>query len=310
MDARNALPTAVDRLTAEWEGLKQPYYRVEREYFSCGSVIFEVDGDGTSIKPTGAYDKYILRAAKGQQANLFSYKSGDPGSNANMLINNGASGLITDDSHTNLRVGYQTNGEDFAIMGVSFRVKGFRIESALAQTGDSFPDTVQNGTSSTFRNGILQGSIYLWDVSTDFVPPELQSPLVLEDNFGRSIAKVLDLRELWNQKEGDQIALADSLGPAGGESYLHTLGEPSTWNYRKMSKGLIWRNAGTEQSQDTNFALGCTTLEDIWQKVTWPGPTVFPSTGEGETFPALTRLHVDYKLTLHGVAFYKPSQNR
>src|SRR5206468_3197384 len=153
-----------------------------------------------------------------------------------------------------------------------------RVEAPLPN-GTSFPDTINDNTSSTFKNGIQQGSIYLWDVSTDFVPPELQSPLVLEDNFGRSIAKVLDLRELWNQKEGDQVSLADSLGPAGGESYLHTLGEPSTWNYRKMSKGLIWRNAGTEQSQDTNFALGCTTLEDIWQKVTWPGPTVFPQTG-------------------------------
>ncbi len=135
----------------------------------------------------------------------------------------------------------------------------------------------------------------------------MSSPLLLEDNFLRSITKVLDLRELWNQKQGDQVSLADSLGPGGGETFLHSLGEPTTWNYRKLSKGLIWRNSGTERSEDTMFALQCATLEDIYQKVSWAAPFSFP----GPTaFPDLLALNVDYKVTLHGVAFYKPSENR
>jgi hypothetical protein len=305
VEPTRALPNAVDRLTAEWESAGKPYYRVEREYFSTGGVRFVVDNT-TPIAETGTFQRYIMKAASGQRANLFSYKSGDPGTPANMLTNAAAQGLITDDSHTNLRVGYQTNGEDFAVMGVSFRVKGVRLELQAAINENQWTNV-----SAAFRAGLLNGSLYVFDVSSDILPPEVSSPLLLEDNFGRSIAKVLDMRELWNQKQGDQISLADSLGPGGGESYLHALGEPCTWNYRKLSKGLIWRNAGTANSEDTQFALQCSTLEDIWQKVTWAAPNSFPDTTGGHAvFPNLLAINVDYKVTLHGVAFYPPSENR
>ncbi len=297
--ADKALPNAVDKLTAEYEAEGKPYYRVEREYFSCGGIRFIVDSG--PIQNPNQFDRYLMRAPAGQKANLFAYKSGDPGTPANMLTTGGSQGLTTDDSHTNIRAAYQTNGEDFAIMGLSLRIKGYRLEMTPG-TAWSNPNPLQVA-SATFKNGITNGTIYLTDTSSDFLPPELSSPLVLEENFGRTLAKALDMRELWNQKQGDQVSLADSLGPGGGESYLHSLGEPTTHNIKRLSKGLIWRNVGTANSQDTNFALQCQLLEDLWQKISWPGTTNFSG------FGPLVALNIDFKVTLHGVAFYVPSEN-
>lgn len=295
--SEHQIPNAVEQLQKEYEAQNRPFYRVEREYYSTGGIRFLVDGAGP-ITVAGQYDRYILKAAKGQFANLFSYKNGDTGQAANLLISAGAAGLPTDLTHTNLVAGYQTNGEDFAIMGVGLQYKGTRIQMT---PGGNFPTST---TSATFKAGVTNGSIYLTDTSSDFLPPEASSPLVLEDSFSRLIAKNLDLRELWNQKEGDQIALARALGPGGGESFLHALGDPSTHNIKRLSKGLIWRNVGTPNAKDVNFAVQATLQEDQYIKVTWPGTTVF-----GSTFGPLVELDIDFQIILHGVAFYVPSGN-
>jgi len=298
IEAAKALPNAVDKLTMEYEAAGKPYYRVEREYYSTGSVRFLIDG--TAYTPGGGgYQRYIVKAAAGQAAALFSYKAGDPGGAANLFTTAGSVPLVTDQSHTNQVVGYQTNGEDFAMMGVAGQIKGVRLQMT---PGADFPT---GQVTAAFKAGVTIGNLYLNDVSNDFLPPEVTSPLILEDNFGRALMKVLDLRELWNQREGDQVALGRALGPGGGESYLHGLGQPTTHNIKRLSKGLIWRNSGTPGAQDTQFSLNCTLREDVYAKVTWPGTTVF-----GDTFGPLVELDVDYQIIMHGVAFYLPSENR
>lgn len=295
MESENKqLPNARDRLFQEYEAGNQKYYEEVREYYSSGSIIFNVVGSPVAVP--GKYPQYFLRAAAGQVANLFSYKIGDPMGVANSYTTGGAAQRTATIADTNLLEAYKTNDEDFAAMGIGIQVKGLRLEFT---TGDDYP----SGIDASVTDVITKGTGYLEDPGSHVMPPEVDSPLMLSDVLGRAIFKRLRLREVWNNRAEDDIALARGLGPVGSESYLKTQGEPTTYNAKQLNPGLLWRRVNA--NRDTKFNVEASLQEAILSIVSWPQDLV----AAGDVMGTLTRINVDFQVILVGKSFYFPSEN-
>lgn len=295
---------AYRRYKAQYDAAGKPYHCAEREYYSTGGITFTVQGQPVNV--TGNYPVYILKADANQKAaQLFAYKVGDPMTVANITTSAGSGTRNADVSDTNLLTAYQTNDEDFAIRGIGFNIKGFRIEMTR---GDEFPANppFMNGTDvDSFGTVITTGSGYLDDPGSYIMPPQVDSPLTLQDAFGRPISKRLRIREVWDTRASDDVALARRMGPGGSESYLRGLGEPTTYNFLRLDPGLMWNRQNADF--DNRFNLECSLQEDIWIPVAWTQALV--DFAGGEEFGTLLRVHVDYQLVLVGNAFYYPSAN-
>lgn len=291
-------PDAETRLFKEYEGAARPYYQEVREYYSTGSIIFRVVGAPTLL--AGQMPRYTLRAQAGQISQLFAYKIGDGAGIANMFTTQGNAQFQATKAETNLLEAYKTNTEDFAASGIGFQWKGIRLEM---EAGDEFDE----GVPADFRPVLLNGTGYIEDPGSHIIPPEVQSPLMLQDTLGRACMKKLNLREVWNARAEDDIALARGLGPIGAESYLNAQGEPSTYNCKRLDPGILWRMQN--QSTDTKFNIEATLHEDVWSVVSWPQALVAPDEEDPLPFGALTRIHLDFQVILVGKAFYYPSQN-
>src|SRR4029079_9847089 len=123
------IPDAQRRFQQEYDAAGKAYHMTEREYFSTGGITFDVV---EKITVTGQYDRYLIKATKGQQANLFSYKIGDLMAVANVMTTAGTSSRTPDASDTNILRAYETNDEDFAVRGIGFQIKGLRQEMDIS----------------------------------------------------------------------------------------------------------------------------------------------------------------------------------
>jgi hypothetical protein len=293
----NQIPDAFVRYKQQYEAAGKKFHCAEREYYSTGSVIFNVDG--SPIVVGGQYDRYVLHAQPKQEAQLFAYKVGDPMQVANTFTADGAGTRVADYSDTNILRAYETNDEDFAVRGIGFRIKSFRLEFTPQFTEQE----ITSPFSPLFTTVVSTGTGYVDDPGSHVVPPEVDSPLVLQDTLGRAISQRLRIREVWDNRASDDIALARRMGPAGSDSYLKSLGDPKTWNVLRLDPGLMWNRPNAEY--DTRFNLSCTLEEDIWSIVSWPQSVVAANLHIGP----LKRIHVDYSVILVGHAFYYPSAN-
>lgn len=290
----NKMPDAFEELRQEYEAGRSPYYCEAREYYSTGSITFVVSG--TPVTVTGQPPRYTLLAAEGQRANLFAYKIGDPMQVANVTTALGTGTRTATKGDTNLLEAYKTNDEDFAAIAIGLQARGFRLEFS---PGDDYPA----GLSALFSTVIQTGTGFLEDPGAHIMPPEIDSPLILEDRILRAMGKRMNFREVWNNRASDDIALGRGMGPMGGESYLRAIGEPSTWNGARMSPGIKWRRSNA--NTDTKFNVEAALHDPIWIEVTWPQELV----AAGEAFGTLTRVHFDFQLILKGHSFYYPSEN-
>jgi hypothetical protein len=298
---------AYARFKEEYDAAGERYHCAEREYYSTGAVTFQVDpttqaesggNPAGSVIVAGQYPRFILHASADQKpAQLFSYKIGDPMNSANVTTAAGTATRFADISDTNLLVAYNTNDEDFACRGIGFSIKSFRLEFEKLADYDAI------GLPADFSTVIQTGTGYLDDPGSHIMPPEIDSPLTLQDVMGRAISKRLRVREVWDGRASDDIALARRMGPAGSESYLKTLGEPTTYNVLRLDPGLMWRRP--KANFDTRMNLECALVEDIWMPVSWTQAFV----AAGDLFGKLTRVHVDYQVILVGHGFYYPSAN-
>jgi hypothetical protein len=294
---------AYKRFKAEYDAEGKPYHCAEREYYSTGAVIFNVDPTTQAGPPAGAvivagqFPRFVLHAASPQTAQLFAYKVGDPMTIANVSTAAGTGTRAADISDTNVLVAYNTNDEDVAIRGIGFNVKQIRLEFV---PGGGYAAI---GLPADFTTVITTGTAGLDDPGSHIMPPEIDSPLLLQDVLGRAISKRLRVREVWDNRASDDISLARRMGPAGSESYLKTLGEPTTYNVLRLDPGLMWRRP--KSNFDTRMNLEVSLQEDIWMPVSWTQALV----AAGVDFGKLTRVHVDYQVILVGHGFYYPSAN-
>jgi hypothetical protein len=292
----NMIPPAWMKLRDEYEAEKKAYHIATRPYHSTGGVKFELKelaGGADLIVRTGQLPRAILVARKGQSIDFFSYAIGEA------VDAVGLGSRVATIADTNVSERRETNDEDFAVMGLSANPKGVRIEQDVDEV------TITEFNDAELLKLFETAQAYIVDVGSHVVPPEAQSPLVLEDALFQAIGKHTHLVQTWNRRDGDDIALLRNIPEGGAASYLHASGEPSAHNVFSVSPGWVWRREGSRK--DTKWGVRATLHEDIWIVVTLP--ETFASDAADPFATSLKALYLDWQLHAHGNAFYYPSDN-
>lgn len=291
MKPENLIPSAYEQLLNQYKSGGAPFHISTRPYYSTGAFIFESDGFTVALQ--GAVRR-VLVAREGQELKLFSYGVGDNVDGVQL------GDRAATDADTNQAEAQETNDEDFAIEGLSASTVGTRIDYAPVTFDVGFPNL-----SAAFRAGVADGSIIVEDPASIIVPPEIGSPLTLEEVLFRALAPHVTLRWAWNRKSGDFIGTLDQIPVGGAKSYLKANGEPTHHNFFRLPEGQKWRREG--ESRDSKLAVLAKLQRDVYVIVAEPG--IVTSADPAGNIGSLERVLLDWKLRLHGHAFYLPSEN-
>jgi hypothetical protein len=294
----NQIKPAWMRLREQYEAQGQPYHVVTRPYHSTGA--FEFLPVGAPIVVTAQLPRQLMVARRGQAIDFFSYAVGDA------VDGVGLGPRVANEADTNIVEKRETNDEDFAVAGLSTNVRGVRIAQTLDTEGAALQATFVGNDLAAFNAALVTGDAHIVDPSSLVVPPEVSSPLTLEDVLYQAIAKRTYLKQTWNKKQGDDLPLLRNIPNGGGESYLKSNGEPSISNIFHLSAGYAWKREGS--GKDTKWGVRAELVEDTYVLVSLPEALV--DFAGGEAFSALiTHIWVDWQIHAHGNAFYYPSSN-
>lgn len=279
----NLIPSAYEQLVERYRAGGAPFHISTRPYYSTGAFKFERD---QAVAAIAGATRVVLKASAGQELKFFSYGIGE-----NVLGVQLGDRAATE-ADTNLAEAQETNDEDFAIEGLSATAHAARCDYTGAGpfTGD-------------FGTGMADGSIVVEDPASILVPPELGSPLVLEKLLFEAIKSHVSLATSWNRKAGDHLGTLDQIPEGGAKSYLRANGEPTHHNFFRMPEGQKWCREGSPA--DTKFQLVARLERDVYVIVAEPGLITTGETPIGN----LQNVYLDWKVRLHGHAFYLPSQN-
>jgi hypothetical protein len=285
------IKTAFERLLAKYEASQTPFYIATRPYYSSGAIPFFVVDQNL----VGATQRAFAVATAGTTFDLFSYGKGSPIEDVG--LSTAQAPRTARDFDTNQATGSRTNGEDFAVEGISATNRGIR-----AQYPSAVVDALALVVNPFIRNA-LKGGTTIQDPNSSVVAPEVGSPLILEDVAWEAIKPKMVIRTSWNRKAEDLIGTADEFPEGGARSYLHASGEPSHHNFTRIPEGYIWQKDGS--AQDTLFGLNIQLQGDVVIPIT--RAEGYQVVGSALGFPAF--LWSEFKLRLHGRAFYEASKN-
>lgn len=285
-------PTAYERLEAEYGSQADPYAILTHPYFSTGAFPFDVVDRTTDTVP---FTRMVLRCVRGTHSDLFTYAINDDGQAAGLAAN-----VPTTDAETNLMERHQTNNEDFAIEGLSLHARGVRVE---------YPNIGANIWSGdpTFHAALQYGTRVINDVGAQIVPPEIASPLTLQDALLASIRANVSIEPRFDRKAGDHMARLDKLPEGGANSYLLANGEPAHHNFWRLHEGFVWRKGNS--ATDKLFELKLTAENDVFFVCTLP--TLWQNSSSSNlSLGQLERVWLEFTVFLHGRAFFYPSKNQ
>lgn len=287
---QNLIPAAYERLIKQYEAAGDDFQITTRPYYSSGAFRFDVDSRFGAL--AGA-QRLGLLARAGQTIDLFSY-----------ALNGSVQGVglgarSANEADTNIAEAQETNDEDFAIEGISATARGVRLDYAIS---DEFAVAFPN-VSEGMVEALTEATAPIYDPASLIVPPEVGSPLNLQDTLFEALKPYVTLTESWNRKGGDHYGTLDQVPEGGAKSYLNASGEPTHHNFFRMPEGKIWRREGA--NQDTKYVLKAELQQDVYVIVTQPDVVESDDQGLGD----LGQIWLDWKLRLHGHAFYYPSHN-
>jgi hypothetical protein len=277
--------TSFERLADQFKAANQPFNISTRPYFSSGAFRFKVTD---TVEDSAGVIRVFLKAEKNQRIEFFSYGLGDDVDSVGLGNRNAT------DCDTNIVEKTNTNNEDFCIEGLSATSRGIAV---------NYEETT-GLTDETWNDALVNGTVTIDDPGANVLPPEVASPLTLEDTIFRAMAPKVQLRLEWNRKEGDYLGTVDQIPEGGGKSYLKANGEPTAFNYFRIPEGWIWRREGAPR--DTILVISATVCEPILVVATLP--LTFIDSPDLE-LDELQAVNLVWKLRLHGRAAYLPSQN-
>jgi hypothetical protein len=234
----------------------------------------------------------VLRA--NQNVEWFGYGIGDQ-------IPNGPPGVFrrAAQDDTNQSRGRRTNGvEDFVIEGISVTRKAIRISYADADVPAAVglsndPDVI----------GAYDGTTAVDDPGALIMPPEVDSPLTLQDVFGQAILPNCAVSFVWDRRRFIPIGTADQIPEGGGKSLLRANGIPETMNRYKIPEGYVWRR--TDKPDGDFVATGQI-----------GNPRLVPITAialagsiDPDDIVQATHVFVDVVMRVHGLGLAQPGQN-
>jgi hypothetical protein len=284
-------PTAYERLEQEYTQSAEPFAMLTHPYFSTGAFPFDVVA--TEVDAQG-FTRAVLKCLAGTHIDLFSYAINDPGQSAGL-----PNAVPATDAETNLMERHQTNNEDFAIEGVSLHARGVRVEYPAIGA------TIWDGDSG-FHDAIRLGQRVINDPGAELIPPEVCSPLVLQDTLLTAIRAQVSVEPRFDRKAGDHMARLDKFPEGGANSFLLANGGPDHHNFFRLHEGFVWRKSNSQT--DKLFELKLTCENDVYMVVTIPN--IWISGTAADSVGALKRLWLELTIFLHGRAFFYPSKNQ
>ncbi len=282
--------SSFQRLMEQYTKAGKPFDINTRPYYSSAGVKFTV----VDIAVVGLANRAFALATN-QELELFSYGKGSDVS----AVNLGARTAL--DSDTNMATAQRTNGEDFAVEGISMTSRGVRVayQPLAVASVPSFAAGPQEVRDALF------GLNTIADPGSVVVAAEASSPLVLEDAFWGAIAPKLTLQTQWNRKAVDLLGTADQMPEGGGKSYLRANGEPTHHNFFRIPEGYIWQRDGA--AQDTLFSV----LAELAQNVVIPITRAegYQAGGADGALGWPATIVAEFKLRVEGRAFSEQSKN-
>lgn len=200
------------------------------------------------------------------------------------------------DADTNQSRGKRTNGvTDMVIEGISLSIKGVRVQYAAAD----IPAAVLAGDPDVLA--AYSGTAKLTDPGALIGPPELVSPLTLEETFGLALLPQLSLTLSWDRGRQIPIGKADQIPEGGGKSFLRANGFPSTKNRFTVSEGYLWRRT---DKPDGDF-----TVKGLLAERNVIPVTLVALGGAAAPLVMPVRAFVDVEMRVHGIGLSQLGTN-
>lgn len=237
----------------------------------------------------------FLVAQAGQRLEWFSYGVGEP-------IPYGRSGAtrVALEDDTNVSKGRNTNGvEDFVIEGMSLTHSRTRIDynATVAALSNQF-------TNSALGINGAQPQVPVIDPAALLAPPQVQSPLNLEDALWNAIAPLMSIEFEWDRSRVIKVGTADEIGEGGPKSFLRSAGDPRPDARYKIPEGYVWRRQG---QPDSEFIVRGVLQDPILVPVT---NLALPYTSEPVSpVRSISNVFLDLTFRLHGLAVTLPTRN-
>ena len=296
-ELKSAKKTAFDQLGEEYEKAGQPYELITHPYFSTGAFQFQVVA---SAVDNSGFTRLVLRCPQQTVIKFFSYAVGDQAQGAGMPAT-----VPATDAWTNIAERQQTNNEDFAVEGISATSRGVRVHYPNAGA-DWFSTGGLTAVPASFQEIITGGTKCITDLASVIVPPEIGSPLTLQDGLFQALISHCTLVPIFDRKASDRLARLDKAPEGGGKAYVVSNGEPSHHNFLRLHQGFAWRKKNAPV--DTLFALNAILEDDVWFMATLP-QLFATSTPAISSLGELEQVDIEWTVFLHGRAFYYPSEN-
>ena len=287
------IQTGYEELVGQYEKSGAPYEILTHPYLSTGAFPFTVVN---SVVDAGGFTRIVLKCPRGTKCELFSYGLGDQANGANL-----SPAFAATDAETNISERHQTNNEDFAIEGVSLHARGVRV--AYPNAGASL---FVGDPTGGLRGAVTAGDVTISDIAATIVPPEISSPLTLQDALFSALRSKVSFAPSFDRKVVDHVARFDKFPEGGANSYLLANGEPSHHNFFRLHENYVWRKSGSDR--DKIFSVNLVMEDDCYFFATQP--SLFqPTTPPGSILGALTQVWFEFTMYMHGRAFYIPSGN-
>ncbi len=244
-----------------------------------------------------------------QQQEAFSYGVG--GARPSGIMSGlGAVTKTATEADTNIAKPRSTNGsEDFVIEAVSSS-----CASVLSFIGTSEGKiwTLKGGsvTKSTIADpnvvNALQGLTPLCDPGGILTPPQLMSPLNLEQALMEALAPHIAVEFEWNRSRVEKIGTLDQIGEGAGKSYLRAHGEPTSASRYKVPEGYVWRRDG---QPDSDFIVRLKLTDTVVVPINCPQLGDDGGTPATNLYANLVFVVADIAVRLHGLGLSIPSSN-
>lgn len=268
--------TARDKILEQYEDSATEYEFRTTPIVSVGQLVGEVVN-------ADAVNKIAWLKFKPQKVVLFRAGDGDK-------IAYGAVDVAASDVETNLQKGGSTDGaRDMAIEGLSLGSAG-----VIAQYFAAGAPIVGFGTAPTDDDvkAALYGKGTLCDPFGVCVPPQLQSPYLLEDLVYQEIINKSTVEIITDTSRPYKVGGADLMPGSAGQSFRRASGNPDTGNVFAFSEGIVWnRDSKPDSDLKVIFELHRTIVIPL-SLATPPGGTVM----------APTNVFQRVRMRLHGVS--------
>lgn len=268
-----------------------PFLATTRGLHSVRSLQFDVLDLDLATGTVG-----YLVARRGQELDFFNYAQGS------QIDLAGSPNFRATEAETSLTTARRTTASaDLSVEWITMGARGVKVAYTPAAQVPIFPDFVATVNPQPEVLEMLNGQANLADPFALVAPPEVGASATLEQVLYQLVAPHLTLRFEWdNADRTEKMGTCDQFVEGGGQSYLHTNGEPSVNNRFRIPEGFLWAREGQPAG---DMHVVATLRNNVVIAYTPPVSLL------GSGFPDLLHAWVEIKLRVGGMLLRVPGSN-